>query len=362
MTDLSGARIAVAGAGALGSAVALHLAECGAEVLLADPALVGDNASGVAAGMLAPVMEALLDETSAGHLDLLRQGRDAWPGFVERMAGALAIDRCGALWLSDEGTADAMLARMAQIGAAGEPISAAKAAALSPGLTPTPGIHTPEDWRIEPHPMLKAMRSALIRRRGRVVQAAVARAGEGFVLLSDGERWTADWTVIACGHPSALSVRLAPELAGLTPVKGQILRFEPGAAPASGPIVRTEGVYVAPGEAGPAAGATMEQGVDDRRAEPQAADRLRAAASVLYPRLARAPALAQAAVRSATGDGLPLVGPSAAPGVIVAAGARRNGWLLAPLVAEIVADHCAGRAASPAAAAFDAGRFDRPQA
>ena len=56
-----GLRVLVAGAGAFGTAIALELARGGAEVVLADPAGVGDNASGAAAGMLAPAFEALLD-------------------------------------------------------------------------------------------------------------------------------------------------------------------------------------------------------------------------------------------------------------------------------------------------------------
>jgi glycine oxidase len=43
--------------------------------------------------------------------------------------------------------------------------------------------------------------------------------------------------------------------------------------------------------------------------------------------------------------------------VLVARGARRNGWLLAPLVAEVLLDHLTGRPRSAAAGAFDPARF-----
>jgi glycine oxidase len=52
------------------------------DVTVFDPAAPGDNASGVAAGMLAPVSEALFDPVSAPHLDLLRRARDLWPAFA----------------------------------------------------------------------------------------------------------------------------------------------------------------------------------------------------------------------------------------------------------------------------------------
>ena len=84
----------VAGAGAIGSAAAVMLARAGARVVLADPAPPGDNASGVAAGMLAPVFETLFDGAAA-HLDLLRRARDAWTALAASIG--LGLERAGAM-------------------------------------------------------------------------------------------------------------------------------------------------------------------------------------------------------------------------------------------------------------------------
>jgi glycine oxidase len=65
-----------------------------------------------------------------------------------------------------------------------------------------------------------------------------------------------------------------------------------------------------------------------------------------------------AGVRAATPDGLPMVGASSASGVLVAAGARRNGWLLAPLVAQLIAACVTGRDPGPYAAKLDPRRFE----
>ena len=59
MRRMGGADIVVAGAGAIGRAVALALVRAGHRVTVVDP--LGANASGVAAGMLAPAFEALFD-------------------------------------------------------------------------------------------------------------------------------------------------------------------------------------------------------------------------------------------------------------------------------------------------------------
>jgi len=62
-------------------------------------------------------------------------------------------------------------------------------------------------------------------------------------------------------------------------------------------------------------------------------------------------------VRAATPDGLPIVGLSKTQKVILVTGARRNGWLLAPLVAQVVAACVTGGEAGPYARRFDPGRF-----
>ncbi|WP_411288459.1 FAD-dependent oxidoreductase, partial [Phenylobacterium sp.] len=80
-------------------------------------------------------------------------------------------------------------------------------------------------------------------------------------------------------------------------------------------------------------------------------------AARLFPALADAAFTTAAGVRGATPDGLPMVGWSTAPGVLLAVGARRNGWLLAPLVARIVAAQVTGADAGAYAARLEPGRF-----
>jgi len=94
-----GAKITVAGAGALGLTTALALADAGAQVTVYDPAGPGDNASGVAAGMLAPIFEAVLDAAAAPHFDLLLAARDLWPALEARIG--VVVDRSGAVATGD---------------------------------------------------------------------------------------------------------------------------------------------------------------------------------------------------------------------------------------------------------------------
>lgn len=340
MSEVKGLRVLVAGAGAIGSVTALVLARRGARVTLADPAEVADNASGVAAGMLAPVAEALLDPVSQDHLPLLREARDAWDRLLPDLAAS--IDRSGAVIEASVGLAD----RARAVGADLKSLAADEARRLCPGLAPDgPFLFTPEDWRLEPRATLAALHAALRELGGELVRSDVAGFASGRGQLGDREA------------PADILIRATGPGPGLTPIKGQILRF-PGAGPARGAVARGQGVYVAPSKEGAVAGATMEEGRADRIVDAEAVEQLRARAVRLFPALAQAEVRAFAGVRAATPDGLPLVGATNEKDVLVARGARRNGWLLAPLAAEILVQALEGRPASATATLFDPARFN----
>jgi glycine oxidase len=125
-------------------------------------------------------------------------------------------------------------------------------------------------------------------------------------------------------------------------------------------IAWDERVYLVPRPDGRLlAGATEERAGFDCRTTEEGVRGLVAAAAALVPALAGARlAGAEAGLRPATPDGLPCVGPvPGLDGLLVAAGHHRHGILLAPITAQLVADHVAGRALPAAARAFAPGRF-----
>ena len=335
-----GAKVTVAGAGALGLTAALALADAGCQVTVCDPG--GPNASAVAAGMLAPVFEAVLDPAMAGAFDILLAARDLWPA-LEARAG-VALDRSGAMAVGDDVWLTDVAASLVRLGVHGIDLPRSTAQALAPGLSDefARGFLVREDWRVEPVNALSAL------------HRAAAAAGVAFETRSIEALGEADWLVIATGADRGLA-NLAPELSVLSPVKGQIARYP--AFRGAGVCVRGEGAYVVPGSSGAAVGATMEPGVSDTASDPAALAPVLAAGARLFPQLEGAEARLAAGVRAATPDGLPLAGPSTAQKVILATGARRNGWLLAPLVAQTVAACVAGRDAGPWAARLDPRRF-----
>ncbi|HQR89748.1 MAG: D-amino-acid oxidase [Caulobacter sp. 12-67-6] len=340
MRTESGARIAVAGAGVFGLASALALARAGLAVTVFDPARPGDNASGVAAGMLAPASEALFDATSTPHLALLRRARDLWPTFVEGLdVEILQAD------VRIEGEAD----WLCQIDARRQVLG------LPQRREPDGALILNEDWRLDACSTLAALRTAASA-LGVVFEAAsVTHFEPGALTLSDGRVEGFDVLVLATGA-SQRDGALAPETASLAPIKGQILQLDPGQA--AGSVVRGSGVYLCPG-APMKVGATMEFGRDDLSPDPAITNPLLQAAIALRPALAKATVAIEVGVRASTPDGLPLVGWSARAGILLAVGARRNGWLLAPLVAGLVAAYLTDKDPGQDGAQLDARRFDQ---
>lgn len=333
-------RITVAGAGALGLAIALNLADLGCEVAVYDPAPADANASGVAAGMLAPVFEAIMEPVAP--LALFLAARDLWPSLEARLR--IAVDRSGAAAVGDADFLGRTEAQIRALGLHPSLLGRATLESLAPGLAPglTDAVLTREDWRIEPWVVSAALRRAA----GQAGVAFHARAASGF----EG----ADRLIIATGASRDLAV-LAPALNVLSPVKGQIVTLQTSRSP--GVALRTADGYALAGQGGLRLGATMEPGRGDMSVDPIVISGLMDAGLRLFPDLAEVQFTGQAGVRAASPDGLPLVGRDRHPGVLLAVGARRNGWLLAPLVARIIAACVVDADPGPHAAAFDPRRF-----
>jgi glycine oxidase len=130
----------------------------------------------------------------------------------------------------------------------------------------------------------------------------------------------------------------------VSPKKGQMLAV---ALPPSLPlqlVVRTPDIYIVPRTTGPAAGraiigATIEDSGFDKSIHPDDIHHLRALAAALLPPIANTPQLeAWSGLRPATPDGLPLLGALPGdPNHLIATGHYRNGILLAPATALVMA-------------------------
>lgn len=328
----------VIGAGVLGLCTAAELGGRGHAVTVIDPG--GPNASSVAAGMIAPALESLLEDASPAHAALLKRARDLWPAFAEPLGIGLLHE--GADWRGPD--ADALVDRLAALGFT--------ASRTKDGLT------TSDDWRIDVGAALKVLAKAP---EVTVIRSRVARlsadARRWRVEAGDGRTWFASTVVLATGAAEpvpGLPDRISAVVGAIEPIRGQLTAVAGAASPR---VVRAPGLYVAPAAGGGVVvGATMEPGRRDL--EPDAGEaRQRVAAGLTLLGAAGEAGLSRVGIRGATPDGLPLAGPSGEPGLHLALAPRRNGWLLGPLVARVVADGIEGRAPLADAAALDPLRF-----
>ncbi|WP_421729286.1 NAD(P)/FAD-dependent oxidoreductase [Brevundimonas sp.] len=327
--------VVIVGAGVLGLCTAVTLKRRGHRVAVIDPG--GRNASAVAAGMIAPALEAALDDVTPERAALFRSARRVWDDF------GVDLEPGPAAWRGPGG--EAVAARLKALGFAVRVEGA--------------DVLTPEDVRIEPETVLAAWREDL--QEGWIQDTArqMERVGEGWrVTGADGGVIEAPFVVLASGTataPGGSPRAVAGLIQQLQPIRGQIGWT---AERLSDRVMRGEGAYVAPSQGGTLIGASMEAGRRDLEPEAETGQRLLAAAGRLVGRDLSGTAMDwRVGIRGSTIDGLPLAGATGEAGLFLALAPRRNGWLLGPLIGQVVADGIEGRATSVEAAAFDPRRF-----
>jgi glycine oxidase len=143
------------------------------------------------------------------------------------------------------------------------------------------------------------------------------------------------------------------------PVKGQMLCLLMPVREMIKHVVRSPEVYLIPRSDGRLlVGATVEEAGFDKRTDRSTIQRLHRAALALVPKLAEAKILEDwAGLRPGTPDALPILGATEIPGYFVATGHFRDGILLAPITAQVMANVITGCAAGFDLKAFDPRRF-----
>lgn len=365
----------VVGGGAIGLACAWRAAERGLRVRVLERDEPGAGASGVAAGMLAPVGEATWGEEPLLRFALRSHGM--WPGFAAELADASGREieflDIGALHVAlDRDEADELGRRfelMSGLGLDAQRLRPRAARELEPGLSPSiaAGVHAPHEAAVDPLGLVGALCVAAeragvdVRGRSEVVAALGDDDTIEGVRTSDGIEHRAATTVLATGAWSGVAPWLAPAARPpVRPVKGQILTLRgPSGLPACERIVVSERVYMVPRADGRLVlGATVEeQGFDVRPTAGGVHELLREAYRAL-PEVAELEfAEVQVGLRPATPDNAPLLGPGTIDGLVVATGHFRNGILLAPATAEAIAATLAGEPSDAEIEPFAPDRF-----
>ncbi|HTZ85028.1 MAG TPA: glycine oxidase ThiO [Solirubrobacteraceae bacterium] len=346
--------VLVIGGGAIGLSIAWRARARGMSVTVLERGVLGGGTSRVAAGMLAPVAEAEFGDAGRRALDLGLRSAALWPEFaaeLEQVSGVeLDLLRTGTLVLArDQDEARELERQIAFRDALGLPtrrLRASETRDREPALAPAMRLayEAPDDHSVDPRRMLEALCAACeavdveLREHSPAARIEFDAEGRatGAALAEGGESLLADRVVIATGAWS-------PQLQGgvpVRPVRGQLLRLRDPAGPGMlGRVVRFEGGYLVPRADGRyVLGATVEERGFDLEPDAGGVYELLREAHEIVPGV-RELKIEELCVglRPGMPDNAPAIGFGERPGLIWAAGHHRNGILLAPITARLVA-------------------------
>ncbi|WP_138493764.1 glycine oxidase ThiO [Paenibacillus pinistramenti] len=367
-------RILVMGGGVIGLASAFELAGRGYEVTVLEAGRCGGQASGAAAGMLAPYSENL--ESPDDFFQLCRASLELYPEWQRRVR---QVSACGfeytasgslyavcheadmlalesrRLWQREHGSSAEILE--------GDRLFAAEAQ-LSRQVRAA--LWTPEESHVYAPDYVKALEQGC-RRLGVQIEEDLGGIRLGDLderieaAAADGRFFTGDQLVIAAGAwagewSGLLGIRIP-----VRPIRGQICAYRAeGSDPPLRHMVFSSQGYLVQKEGGTlVCGASEDMAGFDTSVTERGIDRLIHWNKKMIPALeGRKPFHRWAGLRPATQDGAPLIGRlQGHPRVLLAVGHYRNGILLSPVTAKLTADCIDGRALPAWCAAFRPERF-----
>jgi glycine oxidase len=375
LTEKRGFDAIFVGGGVIGLSCAWRAAQRGARVAVLDRAEPPAGATRVAAGMLAPVGELAFGEPEL--LEMTLASAQLYPEFVAELEAAsgesTGYTNQGALHVALDRDEAAELRRVhdlqRSLGLEAEWLPPRRCRELEPGLTPSfnGGVHAPGEAAVDPRALTAALLAALGAagaelRTGTAAGVASMNGkenrgpGEVGAGLFEGERLVGVRTVAGEELRAPAVVLATGAWAGVTewlpesarppvrPVKGQIVELRSRDGGPCERIVASERVYLVPRPDGRLiVGATSEEQGFDTTVTAGGVHELLREAYRLLPDVAEMELVASmAALRPGTPDNLPLIGPGAIEGLVLATGHYRNGILLAPLTAVAIAALLAG--------------------
>lgn len=349
--------VVIVGGGVIGCALAYYLSLGGMRVVLVERSRLAAGASGVAAGMLAPQVEAPFADA---FFELALQGRAAHAPLAEELREEVGLDveyrATGILRVARTEAERTDLQRQMRWQAARdlraewlephelgrcEPLLAGVASRLLAG-----GLWLPDEAQVRSPRLVQALATAAARRGARILEGTwatrLALEGDrvvGVVLPTGVLR--AQTVVLAAGVWSAdLAQAIGLDLP-VVPVKGQVASLR-GLDRSPRQVIWSGECYLVPRPDGEVVlGATEEEGNYDARPTLAGLNRLTEAALEVVP---AAGGLvfegAWAGLRPASPDRRPILGwADGLAGLLLATAHYRNGVLLGPLTARLLAEH-----------------------
>ena len=362
--------ILVIGGGVIGLSLAMELRLRGREVLLLERdrcgALAPNHTSGVASAAAAGMLSVADPENPPALESLAHLSIGLYPLFLERIA-ALSGQRVPLL-----------TTRVVQGYPSSHkifrPLSVPElwlnlpqvAAPLAPAGLPSSLVwQLREEHSLDPRQLCAALTAACISAGVEIHQhepvLELALHSTHITARTDQSEYHAPRAVLTAG---AWCGEISAALDCVVPRRGHMLVLEDPMSPQLDKVVRAPTVYIVPrGDGRLLVGSTVENAGFDVTLQPPTLDALHLAAAHLLPELAKAARLdAWAGLRPGTPDGLPILGAletqqSGPKRLFAATGHFRNGILLAPATAHILAQLLHGEPPAVAIENFSPARF-----
>ena len=373
MTEVKLYDVSIIGGGVIGLSIARQMHKQGAKrITIVDKSICGEESSWAAAGMLGPQAEA--DEGGL-FFDLTLASRDLYPNFAAELEAETGIDieldRSGTLYLSfSDEDARVLRGRYEWQRKAGLPIellTADEARRAEPFVSPSvrEALRFPGDWQVDNRKLLLALRRYAENNGIQILENTAVRrllVEKNCVVgvETDGEEIGAGMTVLATGAwTSLIQLGHAEMPFRVEPVRGQIVAFQTAKRLFKHVIYANRGYIVPRADGRILAGSTTEFVGFEKATTRDVAVTLREIASQIAPSIASLEISGHwSGLRPFAADGLPVLGSIAnMDGLTIATAHYRNGILLAPLTAKMIAERILNNVEHAAFTAFGPDRF-----
>ena len=362
--------VAVVGGGVIGCSIALRVARSGLKVAVIDRGQVGREASWAAAGMVAPQTEA---PGPGPFFNLCNRSRSLYPQFAAEVTELSGIDveyrdqgsLCIELTEDDRQHARQWTTWQSEAGFRTESISRDIMRNMEPAITEaaTGAVFVPNDHQVDNRRLMRSLDLALRRLdvgiiEGQAANGLIVERNRVTGILCGAERIEAGLVVIAAGCWSGQLLEPVGLKVETIPARGQMVALKGLRSPINH-VVHSNSCYVIPRLDGRIlVGATVEYVGFQRGITAGGISSLLAAAIEVAPALKSCEIVeAWSGLRPDTADHLPILGESGIDNLLLATGHFRNGILLAPVTAELIAATILGGESISELKPFAAARF-----
>lgn len=366
------AEVLIIGGGVIGLSVARELHRKGVlQITILERGRVGAEASFAAAGMLAPNAE-------TGKLDdffyLCNDSNELYPNFAWELSEETGVDieleRSGTIYAA---FTDADMKEIRQrfewqksAGLAVEFLNAESVRKLEPFISPDvrEGLFFPNDWQVENRKLLAALT-----KYAAVNQIEIVENAEVTRLVSENQKivgaetmdrkFAAKTIILATGAWTSFIKADGFLMPKVKPMRGQMIAFQTAKRLFQRVIYSPRGYLVPRLDGRILIGATVEDVGFDKEITDAGISFLRENALEIAPSLVNLNIAEKwVGLRPFAADGLPVLGAfPEVENLLIATAHYRNGILLAPLTAEIIADKVIGSVESEYLKAFSPRRF-----